>query len=308
MGEAKAIVLRPIPSREANALVTRVHYSHSVVRNSQFHIGVFLGGKLHGALQFGPSLDKRKVGGLVADTPWNGFIELNRMAFDERLPRNSESRAIGIAMRILRKHAPQLQWVVSFADATQCGDGTIYRASGFVLTGIKENNQIWAAPEGDAREARVALTDVRPSSGCGRRQAEARALCHRVSVTKGPAIMHAMAMRGANHCGNQQRRAQALAAEQVGENRPNGGASMKQFIEAGFKPLPGFQLRYVYFLDPTARERLTVPILPFDEIVRRGAGMYRGQPRARSSDSAAPGNQPGEGGAEPTRALSEVAT
>jgi len=59
-----------------------------------------------------------------------------------------------------------------------------------------------------------------------------------------------------------------------------------------------------YFLDPTARERLTVPILPFSEIDRRGAGMYRGKPRVRSADSGTPGIQPGGGGANPTRTLS----
>ena len=57
------------------------------------------------------------------------------------------------------------------------------------------------------------------------------------------------------------------------------------------------------FLDPSARERLTVPILPFSEIDRRGAGMYKGQSRAASIDGDAPGVQPGEGGSTPTAAL-----
>ena len=67
----------------------------------------------------------------MTDTPWNGFLELNRLAFADWLPRNSESRAIGYALRWLRATYPWLQWIVSFADATQCGDGAIYRASGF---------------------------------------------------------------------------------------------------------------------------------------------------------------------------------
>src|SRR5574343_1116349 len=132
---AKDIRVAPISAADAAALVRRVHYSGKIVNNSQLHLGVFLGGRLEGAMQFGPSLDKRKIQGLVRDTQWHEFIELNRMAFSEALPRNSESRAISIAMRLLRKHAPQIKWVISFADGTQCGDGTIYRASGFVLTG-----------------------------------------------------------------------------------------------------------------------------------------------------------------------------
>lgn len=148
MGKAKSIVLKPVSRKDADACVKKHHYSGKVVTNSQVHIGVFLHGSLEGAMQFGPSIDKRRMQPLVRDTKWNGFIELNRMAFSPKLPRNSESRALAIAMRLLRKHRPSLEWVVSFSDATQCGDGVIYRASGFVLTGIKKNVHLLRMPDG----------------------------------------------------------------------------------------------------------------------------------------------------------------
>lgn len=44
-----------------------------------------------------------------------------------------------------------MKWILSFADGTQCGDGTIYRASGFILTQIKKNNSIIKLPNGDIR-------------------------------------------------------------------------------------------------------------------------------------------------------------
>jgi hypothetical protein len=71
------------------------------------------------------------------------------MAFSDALPRNSESRAIAIAMKIIKKHAPHIEWVISFADGTQCGDGTIYRASGFVLTAINPSGNLAQLPNGD---------------------------------------------------------------------------------------------------------------------------------------------------------------
>lgn len=139
---AKDILLAPIDKWQADEVVKRLHYSGKVVRNSQINIGVFYAGDLMGALQFGPPLDKRKVLGLVSGTEWNNMIELNRMALDDRLPRNGESRVLAVSARILRKRMPSLKWVLSYSDATQCGDGTIYRASGFVLTGIKENSNL----------------------------------------------------------------------------------------------------------------------------------------------------------------------
>ena len=45
----------------------------------------------------------------------------------------------------------------------------------------------------------------------------------------------------------------------------------------GAKPIPGFQLKYVYFLNDSAKKRLTVPILPFSKIDEMGAGMYKGK-------------------------------
>ena len=78
---------------------------------------------------------------------------------------------------------------------------------------------------------------------------------------------------------------------------------MAKYVAAGFAPLSGFQLRYIYFLDSTARERLTVPILPFSRIAEMGAGMYRGKTRAKSIVADAPAIHAGEGGSVPTLAL-----
>lgn len=148
MAEARDLRVAPVSRADANACVERWHYSGKAYGKAQLHLGVFLGDKLYGAMQFGQPLDPRKVLPLVRETPWSGMLELNRMAFGEALPRNSESRALGVALRMIRKLAPHVQWVLSFADATRCGDGTIYRASGFLLTGIKPNKSLLRAPDG----------------------------------------------------------------------------------------------------------------------------------------------------------------
>jgi hypothetical protein len=261
LGAAKDITLRPIDAAAANELVDRIHYSGSHVRNSQLHVGVFYRGSLEGALQFGPSTDKRKLIGLVEGTPWNGFIELNRMAFSERLPRNSESRAIAIAMRLLRRHKPALQWVVSFADACRCGDGTIYRASGFVLTGIRRSVGFCRLPDGR--------------------------VIHKITLQSNP-----MTRR----------------AELGGKtffDVTGGKYSFGKYVQAsGGEAVPGWQLRYLYFLDPAARGRLTVPLIPFSEIARRGLRMYRGERlRAGGGTGDMPDVQSGEAGSIPSPAL-----
>lgn len=271
MNSAKDLIVKPISAQDANKIIKELHYSGKVVNNSQLHLGIFLNEKCGGAMQFGPSLDKRKIQGLVSGTLWNEFIELNRMAFADWLPRYGESRCIGYAMRWIRKQYPQIKWVVSFSDATQCGDGIIYRASGFILTGIKENNQIWEAPDSKGKTfSRMALTD----KTSGNQKAEAKTIISRTTTTKGNHILG------------------------------TGASSMKQYKTAGWKPKKGFQLRYIFFIDKNFKEKLTVPILPFSIIDKMGARMYKGISLcAESKDDVAPDNQSGESGLIPTSAL-----
>lgn len=232
MGSVKDIVIKVIPASVANPFVKAHHYSGKVVANSLLHFGCFLDGKLHGVLSYGCSMDKRKVMRLVEGTGWNEFLELNRMAFDEYLPANSESRCIGITLRMIKKQAPQVKWVISFADGTQCGDGTIYRASNFILTGINKNSTIIEMPDGSTI-AGLNL-DLQLSS---------------------------VKNRYDKMCG--------LSPDKT-HNR-------NDYIRGGAKVKKGYQLRYVYFLDPSYRSRLTVPEIPFDKIDEAGAGMYKGK-------------------------------
>ncbi len=240
MGDAKRLIVKPISAKDASSIVESLHYSGKSGANSQLHLGVFLDGKCGGAMQFGPSLQKSNIQPLVRGTLWNEFIELNRMAFADWLPRNGESRALGYAFRWMRKQYPQLKWCISFADGTQCGDGTIYRASGFVLTGLKENSTMWQMPDG------LIFADI--------------------------------GLRASS----------SLLRKTVGYKLGETFSSFKARV--GCRKVPGFQLRYIYFIDPTCKERLTVPILPFSEIDRRGAGMYKGKPRVTSADSGTLGN------------------
>lgn len=240
MGRCKEIEIKVIPAAVANPFVKKLHYSGKVVNNSQLHFGAFLDGHLHGVLSYGPSLRKENMLNIVEGTQWNNFIELNRMAFDDYLPRNSESYCIGATLRMIKKKAPQVKWVVSFADGTQCGDGTIYRASNFILTGIKEGTHFFVLPNG---ESFTALT-IKLHGYAG-------------------AIRNYITKEKFN--------------DLVGTKVGNQETIEKLMSYIGAKKLKGYSLRYIYFLDPKWRKRLTVPEIPFSKIDEMGAGMYKGE-------------------------------
>ncbi len=242
MAKAKDIIVKTIRSSAANEIVRKIHYSHSVVNNSQLHFGVYINNMLCGAMQFGPPMTKTKSIGLITGTKWNGFLELNRMAFGPELPKNSESRALGYALRAIKKHYPNIEWIQTFADATQCGDGTIYRACGFVLTQIKRNTSILKMADGK--------------------------IVTNMTIGKGQSALN------------------------------NGGRAPK-----GTTPLKGFQIRYIYFLNPEARKRLTVAEIPYSKIKEFGASMYLGKTRASSVESGTSEFHSEGGGESPTDAL-----
>ena len=220
---AKDMEIKTIHASIANEFVRKQHYSGKIAVNSCLHFGVFWKGELEGVLQYGSSLDKRKIVGLVKDTGWNQFLELNRMAFSQALPRNSESRALAITMKLIRRHLPRIKWVVSFADATQCGSGTIYRASGFVLTG-----SIVYVPAMNEAFTKLTFTTLK-----------SHAVYDRIKRVMGIDIV----------------------------KEARGAASMKAIIEKlGAQVLKGYQIRYIYFIDQTYREKLTVPEIPFSRI------------------------------------------
>lgn len=173
------------------------------------------------------------------------------MAFSDILPRNSESRALSIAFRLIKKNYPWVEWVVSFADGCQCGDGTIYRASGFILTGITKNKTILRMPSGET-VSDISLCHLTPS---------VFSLARRIGI---PANV-----------------------------RP----TPSEFLARGAEYIPGYMLRYVRFLNPDARKRLTVPEIPFSKLDEVGARMYKGQHAFKVGDS---GDHPFGGGATPT--------
>lgn len=234
MGRAKEIIIKVIPSKIANPFIKAHHYSGKVVNNSCLHFGAFLDGQLHGVLSYGPSLDKSKIIGLVKDTGWSEYLELNRMAFDDYLPRNSESRCISQSIKLIKKNAPHIKWIISFADGCSCGDGTIYRASNFVLTDIKKNFNLVELPSGEK--------------------------VHKMTLESNPTTPR-KELNGKSYY-----------------DITGGKFDFKKYVAAVHgQILTGYQLRYIYFIDKSCREKLTVPEIPFSRIDEMGAGMYKGE-------------------------------
>lgn len=128
-----SLQVRPIPLVMAKKLLEREHYLHSLPGGTMLSFGVLLVSRLLGALTFGAGsyLAHRLVEGATRDD----CLVLTRLWLSEDLPRNSESRVLGIIMRLRRSHT-HLKFLVAYSDPSAGHMGTVYQASGWLYTGL----------------------------------------------------------------------------------------------------------------------------------------------------------------------------
>ena len=146
-----SLQVQPIPVQLAKKILEEHHYLHSLPGGTKLSFGVFFENRLLGAITFGtgPYLAHRLVNGAVPDD----CLTLTRLWLSDELPRNSESRIIGITLRSLRKHT-NVKFVVSYADPSQGHLGYIYQATNWVYTGLSEAMPLYDIGDGKARHSR----------------------------------------------------------------------------------------------------------------------------------------------------------
>ena len=146
-----AIEVRPIPFAVAKRLVVRHHYLHSMPGGTGLTFGVFLGACLQGVIVFGagPAFAHRLVEGAAPDD----CLTLTRLWLSDALPRNSESRVLGIVCRALARHTG-VKFLVSYADPSRGHLGTIYQAAGWLYTGLSYPMPLYDLGDGRPRHSR----------------------------------------------------------------------------------------------------------------------------------------------------------
>lgn len=94
--------------------------------------GVYLGNELCGAVVF--TSGARQAHRLLAAARPQEVVTLARLWLSDTLPRNSESRVLGVVLRELRRTTPW-KLILSYADPEAGHVGTIYQATGWLYLG-----------------------------------------------------------------------------------------------------------------------------------------------------------------------------
>src|ERR687892_2299441 len=119
------LLVKPAPFVVARKLLEREHYLHSFPGGTKLAFGAFVVTRLLGALTLGagPANAYSLVDGATPDD----CLTLTRLWLSDELPKNSESRFLGIVIRALRKNT-DLKFLVTYTDPAQGHLGTIYQA------------------------------------------------------------------------------------------------------------------------------------------------------------------------------------
>ena len=148
----KALVVRPVPPSTIGPLIVNHHYLHNMPVVCWRTFGVYAGGELAGGIVFTPG-PRHGFRALDGSRPQQ-VATLARLWLHDDLPKNAESRVLGIVLRELRRDGCW-KLVLSYADPAAGHLGTIYQAGGWLYFGQGEPASYVDLGDGVARHART---------------------------------------------------------------------------------------------------------------------------------------------------------
>ena len=108
------LAVKPIPAKAARQICQDKHYLRSYPGGAFLNFGVFVGDLLLGVVVLG--VGPTNVHRLFKDAQRREVACLARLWLDDRLGRNSESRVLGVVLRLLRREQSTLKALVAYSD------------------------------------------------------------------------------------------------------------------------------------------------------------------------------------------------
>jgi hypothetical protein len=146
--DTRSLTVRQINKNLAADFVIRHHYTKKS-SSCRYALGLyyieendhpFFEGKVEkliGVMTYGHPVSNRTVASITKETKLelDEVLELTRLVCLDGYATNTESWFIGQSFKWLKKHAPEVKVLVSYADPEQEHTGTIYRATNWLYQG-----------------------------------------------------------------------------------------------------------------------------------------------------------------------------
>lgn len=127
--KAKNIKIIICKKSEADAIITKHHYSKKPTKNSFLSFIVYYNNEVNGALQLGYGIRPKIKGEFNPDE----IKEFDRMWLSDEMPKYSETITLSLLHNYLQKCIPSLKALISYSDTSVGNNGTIYRAANYKL-------------------------------------------------------------------------------------------------------------------------------------------------------------------------------
>lgn len=132
------MIVRPITRAKAKEYCSRHPHASSLPNSSKYYMAAYDGYEFLGLAVWGwgvlPQATPKK---LFGEGSANEYLELNRFFVVDNAPPNSPSQFLNICAKIIKKHAPQVKWLYTYAAGFQGLVGTIYQAAGYEYIGTQ---------------------------------------------------------------------------------------------------------------------------------------------------------------------------
>lgn len=122
-------IIKRISTKEAKEYIHNNHYSHGSHNGPSPCYGLFDGDELIGAMMFATPCSENVRSSIFGEEYKDHVTELHRLHILDCTPKNTESWFIARCLKQLKIDKPQIWAVLSFSDATEGHDGTIYKAT-----------------------------------------------------------------------------------------------------------------------------------------------------------------------------------
>lgn len=144
--DTSRVTVREISKNVARDFIERHHYTHKF-SSTRYALGVFyvedsehaffdgVNEQLIGCLTYGHPVSNRTVDSITEGLELDEVLELTRLCCLDDYGKNLESYVIAQSFDWLKKYAPEVKVLVSYADPEQAHTGGIYRATNWLYQG-----------------------------------------------------------------------------------------------------------------------------------------------------------------------------
>jgi len=151
----RSLVVRDVSPRQLSAMMTDFHYLHSMPPAAVACFGVFLDEVLVGGVVL--TTGARHGHRMLAGSRSIDVLTLARLYLVDDIPKNAESRVLGIVTREMRRRHC-VRALLSYADPAAGHAGTIYKAAGWTYMGRSEPTRYLDFGDGVLRHPRSVST------------------------------------------------------------------------------------------------------------------------------------------------------